>query len=232
MFTELVESRPKRERNKSGTIGSVLLHTSVAILLVVATAQGEYTRGRPPERVIPLRPPTVPAPQPPRRATDGPPNSVSTATPPPPAMPALPTIDPVGLPPIDPNATPVEPDEFRRAGTGTSTPGTSSTSGITGEAFASEYVERMAVSSSSNAPPRYPELLRASGLDGRVNLLFVVDTLGHVEPSSIETLASTNELFTRAARDALLRWHFSPAEVRSHKVRVRMQQPFVFTITR
>ncbi len=231
MFTDLMESRPQRDRSKGGAAASIVVHTCVTLLLVVAT-----TGGTPPPRVgeREVRLP-MPAPSPAsvveHHSTVTTNSNRTDASPPRPIL-VPPTINPVGIPPIDVTAKVVDPDEFRRAGTPTPGSANSPLSGSPGDTYSQEYVERMAVPSASNAPPRYPEMLRASALEGHVDLLFVVDTLGRVEPASIEPLNSTNDLFTSAAREALLRWHFSPAEVRSRKVRVRMQQPFVFTITR
>ena len=45
----------------------------------------------------------------------------------------------------------------------------------------------------------YPRELRAADIQGDVLLRFIVDTMGHVEPSSVEVLNSTHEAFERPA---------------------------------
>ena len=79
-------------------------------------------------------------------------------------------------------------------------------------------------------PPRYPDLLRQAGIDGRVLVEFVVDTSGHVEHGSIKILSSTNQLFEQPARDAIAQSTFRPGKISGHAVRVRVQQPINFQI--
>ncbi|MEP6692708.1 MAG: energy transducer TonB, partial [Gemmatimonadaceae bacterium] len=93
-------------------------------------------------------------------------------------------------------------------------------------------VDRMAETLATNARPRYPEMLRASGVEGRALLEFVIDTAGRVDRESIREIQATNALFAQAARDVLRDWRFHPAESGGHTVRVRMQQPFDFRLTR
>ena len=82
----------------------------------------------------------------------------------------------------------------------------------------------------SGPPPRYPDLLRQAGIDGRVLLEFVVDTSGHVERGSVKVLSSTNQLFEQPAREAISQWTFRPGKISNHPVRVRVQQPINFQI--
>ena len=51
----------------------------------------------------------------------------------------------------------------------------------------------------SSPPLRYPEMLRAAGLEGMVVVGFVVDTTGRADPESITVVASPNEGFDRSA---------------------------------
>jgi len=78
--------------------------------------------------------------------------------------------------------------------------------------------------------PRFPDLLRQAGIDGRVLLEFVVDTAGHVERGSIKVLSSTNQLFEQPAREAIAESTFRPGKISGHPVRVRVQQPINFQI--
>lgn len=91
-------------------------------------------------------------------------------------------------------------------------------------------VERAVFPRRGNPTPRYPERLRASGIDGRFFVTFVVDTAGRVEPPSIEFPETANELFVQAVRRTLLRSRYYPAEVAGRRVRQEVRQEFVFKL--
>ena len=61
--------------------------------------------------------------------------------------------------------------------------------------------------------PRYPELLRQAGIQGRVLLEAIVDTTGQVLRDSILVVSATQSEFVAAARQALLTTLFRPAFV-------------------
>jgi protein TonB len=82
----------------------------------------------------------------------------------------------------------------------------------------------------TSATPRYPESLRQAGLNGRVVIRFVVDTVGRIDMNSVQVLESTHDLFTRSVRDALGGFRFKPAEVRGRHVRAMAEMPFEFQI--
>jgi protein TonB len=75
-------------------------------------------------------------------------------------------------------------------------------------------------------------VLKAAGVEGEAAVSFVVDTTGRAEPSSIQILNATNDLFGAAVRTALPNMRFLPAEIGGKKVRQKVLQPFVFTIVR
>jgi|GEM_PF-2396387 len=81
-------------------------------------------------------------------------------------------------------------------------------------------------------PPRvrYPRGLRNAGLEGRVDLEFVIDTAGRVEPSGIRVLAATHRGFVRAAIRALRAARYRPARVGGTLVRVRVRQSIGFRL--
>ncbi|MFL5568339.1 MAG: energy transducer TonB, partial [Gemmatimonadaceae bacterium] len=83
-----------------------------------------------------------------------------------------------------------------------------------------------------SASPRYPETLRASGVEGRVVAVFVVDERGRAEVDSARFMSTDDRLFEDAARAALRRMKFAAAEIGGRKVRQLVQMPFVFTIDR
>jgi periplasmic protein TonB len=79
-----------------------------------------------------------------------------------------------------------------------------------------------------NMPPEYPDELRKKNVQGEVYVRFVVDTNGRVMPGSIRVLSSTDDLFTKSVRRALIPMRFSPAIHRGRKVRQVVVQPFNF----
>jgi protein TonB len=83
-----------------------------------------------------------------------------------------------------------------------------------------------------SATPRYPEPLRQAGVDGRVLIRFTVDTLGRIDPASVQVLAETHALFSRAVRDALSGFRFRPAESNGKKVPALAEMPFEFSLTK
>jgi len=78
-------------------------------------------------------------------------------------------------------------------------------------------------------PPAYPQLLRSAGIQGRVDVEFVVDTAGHVEPRSLRVLHSTNRLFDQPALDAAKTWVFRPGRIGGVPVLARVWLPVNFT---
>jgi periplasmic protein TonB len=81
------------------------------------------------------------------------------------------------------------------------------------------------------APPRYPDMMRATKASGEVLVQFVVDTNGRALPETFKVLKSTHELFTQSVRAALPDMRFTPATLRGVPVRQIMQHPFYFTVT-
>jgi protein TonB len=80
--------------------------------------------------------------------------------------------------------------------------------------------------------PRYPEILRQAGIEGRVLMEFVIDTLGRAERGSLRVINTQHDLFNGPARDAVLSCRFRPGRIQGRAVRVRVQQPVNFQIQR
>ena len=239
MFDRLLESRSRRERRIAATTASVAMHAAIVLVAVAATLKADP---RPPadpvpdDRVIWVDPPSP---------TDGSAaDARGGAHRAPPRNPEPREIDPGRidivldiLPPateprVDLGATigstfdrsgsliPAGPDG---AGSGALAPG-----GV----FTRASVERVASLRAGNPTPRYPERLRAAGREGRVDMRFVVDTLGRVEPGTPTVLASSDPLFTAAVRDVLPRLRFAPATMGGRTVRMMVEMPFVFRVER
>lgn len=62
---------------------------------------------------------------------------------------------------------------------------------------------------SSNAFPRYPEVMAAVGIGGEVVLAFRVNEAGVVESGSIAILRTSNQAFVQTSVDRVSRWRFA-----------------------
>jgi len=93
-------------------------------------------------------------------------------------------------------------------------------------------VEKPAKPAPGNKAPRYPDLLRSSGIEGEVLAQFVLDTTGFADMSSFKVLKSTHDLFTAAVRGSLPTFRFEPAEVGGRKVKQLVQMPFQFSLSK
>lgn len=78
----------------------------------------------------------------------------------------------------------------------------------------------------------YPVGLRRLGVTGRVEVEFVVDATGRVEPESIRWLAGAGSGFERGVREALRGARYAPARVHGVAVRQLVRQAFAFRIDR
>jgi protein TonB len=226
MFDTLLESRSRRERSAGGTIASVGAHTALITAAVLATASAHVQPRITPELIhtvyFPPRSATVPA-----RSSDGSPGKTITA----PLIPLIdtrrmginaPTID-ISAAPSTPIDLPAHPPGGLGAGQSVSSPG-----GV----FDANQVERQVALMAGSATPRYPEVLRSSGVEGQVLAQFVVDESGRAEVDSVRFLRSDNRLFEDAVRSVLPRLRFTAAEIGGRKVRQLVQMPFVFTLNK
>jgi TonB family protein len=80
--------------------------------------------------------------------------------------------------------------------------------------------------------PRYPPVLAQAGVAGRVELEYVVDTLGRAEPGSLHALTSTRPEFEAAARAAVLDSRYRPARLHGQVVRQLVRQVLSFRTER
>lgn len=226
MFDKLLSSRTKRE-------------VAPVRGLMVAAVHGVLIAGA-------IRATTVPPPAPP------PPRMDTTAfiTETPRAIPAVPSgpsspgsafvelrpLDltlapanmPTTLPPIDPGP-PFDPDRLRRVlsvgGPGPTRGDSTGFGGVLAQADVDQPAEAI-----HQPKPKYPPVLQQAGLEGRVLVEFIIDTLGHVEPASLRVLESSNAGFEAAAGETLRRSVFRPARVQGRPVRQRTIQAVGFRI--
>ena len=87
------------------------------------------------------------------------------------------------------------------------------------------------VESAARPSVAVPRLARPAGLEqrgGEAVLMFVVDTAGQVEPSTVTVVRSPDPRFSEAACRSLANIPFVPARLGGRPVRVWAQTPFKF----
>jgi protein TonB len=228
-FATLLESRVRRTRSAGGTVASVTAHSALIAATVFATAQARVQKPAPPPAIRvdyfaprPVAPPRTHTNE--RSAGGRVPNPIDIIFP----GTRIPSIDLTILPSItDHLAPPIVAAATKPAG-----PGRDGSGGEATGAFDETEVEKAVALIAGSAAPRYPEVLRASGVEGRVLAVFVVDERGRAEVDSVRFVGVDNPLFEDAVRAALPRMRFVAAEIAGRKVRQLVQMPFVFTIDR
>jgi protein TonB len=230
MLETLLESKSRRERSVRGTIASVVTHTTLVAAALYGTAQAHVRPIASAETVRTVYFPPARSPE----STVRP----MTATP----RHAWPTrrlifvdahVD-INLPRIDVSEVVSRPSDFGR-GPVTATElnnGGENGPGSTGAPFRADQVEKQVTVVPGSPAPRYPELLRSSGVEGQVMAEFVVDEQGKADEKSVRIVRSDNALFEDAVRVAIRRMRFVAAEVGGRKVKQLVQMPFVFTLAR
>ncbi len=238
MLNILLESRAPRAprtRRFASAVASAALHVALVVAAVALTMPGSV------DATVPDLPPAGPiwiAPP-----TPAPPAARPSAAPAAPSLPegltrsiAAPVFTPHELPPIDVGPA-IPPDEIRIGGG--STIGTGSPLGAGdpallggGGVLDERMVDRAPRIVGRALEPRYPAPLREAGVQGRVVVQFVVDTLGRAELGELHVVESAHPLFVDAVRAALARYRFTVGESGGRKVRTRVQIPFDFTLVK
>jgi protein TonB len=80
----------------------------------------------------------------------------------------------------------------------------------------------------SQPAPIYPAGLRKDGIEGRVEVEFVVDMEGNVHNPVV--LRASHPGFIESVLQAVARWKFEPGRIAGRIVRFRMSVPLVFAI--
>jgi TonB family protein len=96
--------------------------------------------------------------------------------------------------------------------------------------YTTDMVDEPVTPRPGNPKPRYPESLRAAGVEAEVSVLFVVDTTGRVDEPSIKFATHIQELFMDAIRVSLRRSRFFPARFSGSVVPQLVQQSFRFEL--
>jgi protein TonB len=215
MFTTLIESTPHRKPNGGAGLVSALFHSALIAGAIYATASGAASNvvaaaGTQAQKVLWVKPSaqpqSAPAPKPKPRPV------------------VAPTKVPTAAPRVDPTAQPTpEPD----AGSATNLAG-----GGTPGAFNAFEVDIEVVAVAGTIRPRYPDMLRTTGVEGQVIAQFVVNEQGRADRNTFRVLSSTHPLFSDAVSRALPQMQFKPAMIRGKPVSQLVQQLFVFKLDR
>jgi protein TonB len=228
MFDELVESRPQRQRSIAQGAASIAAHTVlIAISIQLTRAAAATIAKAPPETEMRLA--RAPGPKVPRPGTTAAAASALTAAPAVVAMPA-PISIPISIPAVALTRG-FDPTRIGQTGdaqgipTGVADQGTEDSRAVATLPEVDEAARYL-----DGPTPRYPPALRQAGIEGSVQLQYIVGVDGAVEPGSISVLRSTNMSFEAPAIDAIIAAHFRPARIKGHKVRQLVEQMVRFTI--
>jgi protein TonB len=230
MFAQLIASRAPRHRAPTGFAASIALHGIIVAGAVLLTSHAPTPRS--PHTQLVAR--YVAPPVRPRPVTPLPPRGTAPLA----AVPSVinvPLTVPDAIPPVDLLRAIISTDKpfvFRmglpsQAGTGgpvaADDPGT---------ALLDTQVEVQVAFDTRSPMPRYPQFLRDAGVEGSTLLRFVVDTLGRVEPGTVQVLESTHPAFAVAVQAVLPHMRFSPARVGERSVRQLVDFPLQFRLRR
>lgn len=231
MFERLPESNRKRPKNAKQNAVSLVVHAALIYGAIEATkgaAEQLDNRLKDTTMVFVEAPKATPPPPPPPQqmivAANPPPQGFQTIVPP--------TEIPTEIPPVDLNQR-FDPKDFTGKGVegGISTGvvgGTGAVPSVNGDVFLSQDIDDPPSPVAGYAPPRYPPAMESAGIPGRVEVQFVVDTLGHVEPNSFKVTRTTHQAFVEPARESILKMLYKPGKSRGKPVRVLVQTAVVF----
>jgi protein TonB len=76
--------------------------------------------------------------------------------------------------------------------------------------------------------PDYPTDLKREGIDGLVAVVTIIDEKGNVIDVSVKK--SSNPAFERPAKEAIMRWKFTPAKKDGKAVKMRVTIPVKFSV--
>jgi protein TonB len=234
MFSNLLESKPKKQRTLGGAVISTVLHAVLITAAVFGTMQAREQLEKPKEEKVEFVEMKKDEPPPPEPEKAPPPPDVVAAPPPPKGFQVLtaPVEIPDVIPDVDLTKAVTNEEDFSGKGVagGIAKGVAGGTGPVTDQPYFEFQVEKPAIPAPGNSPPRYPETLQKASISGEVLAQFVVDTLGRADMSTFKVLKSDNKLFEIAVRNVLPSHRFLPAETGGRKVRMWVQQPFVFAI--
>lgn len=74
----------------------------------------------------------------------------------------------------------------------------------------------------------YPVELRSRGVGGMVELQFIVDSKGKVDPTSVEIVDATQTALAEAAKKVVTRLDFFPGKLNGASVRTKVLLPIIY----
>lgn len=233
MFNQLIESKPKKQKWAGATVLTTVLYAGLIVLAVYATADAGIKKDKTSNQSIKFveikKEPPKPEPDKPP-----PPKEVVIKPPPPKGFQVLraPVKIDVKIPEIDLSKSVTNEADFSGRGVkgGVASGVVGGTAIVTNQTYFEFQVEKPAQAASGNPSPRYPEILKSSGVEGKVMAQFVVLETGRADMDTFKVLSSDNELFSNSVRAVLPQMRFLPAEIGGHKVRQLVQLPFEFKI--
>ncbi len=254
MLEVLVASRPVAQTRPASLAAASALHVIAVVLCVIGTRTTVKVESRAVDDTtlifLPrLGPPALTHPEPAHAGRGGGGGDgaglILSANPPPRGFQVIELTGtvPTEIPPFDPNERILDPRDFTGRGVeggvgwgvagGTGSPDQPIPTAGLGEAlYAAELADARFVPAELVVVPHFvhPRVLLSAGIEGRVTLQFIVDTLGLVEPASVEVLATTHEAFANAAREGIGEARFAPARYGGHPVRQLSRLPVRFVI--
>lgn len=229
MFAQLIASRAPQRRSPAGFAASIALHGIIVTGAVLLTSQAPMPRTPHAQVVMTYVAPVVR----PRPATPLPPGAAPIATVP--SSINVPVTIPDAIPPINPLRAAINVDEpfvFRIGATSRAGTFAPSATHDPGTALLDSQVEVQVALDARSPMPRYPQLLRDAGVEGETLLRFVVDTLGRVEPGTVQVVQATHPAFALAVQAVLPQMRFAPARIGEKRVRQLVEFPLQFRLRR
>ncbi|HEU5169704.1 MAG TPA: energy transducer TonB [Gemmatimonadales bacterium] len=247
MFELLVASGWRAGRPLGESLLSLGLHAVVIFGAVEASrnvARAASDRPADTTMLFLLRPDPDPPPPKPPEVSAPPPAAVIVATPPPKGFQTVvaPEDMPTAIPPVDLSQPALDPRNFTGkgveggiadgviGGTGPVDAPVTVTAAVSAVFTAAELDEPAQVI--HQPEPRFPPVLQAAGVEGAVQLEFVIGTTGKVENRSVTVILGTDSAFAEPAREAILGSTFRPARMQGRAVRQLARQTVRFTLVR
>ncbi len=222
MFDHLIESKRKKDTKRVFGLGaaSMLVHTVVIALAVYATlnAGQSDTKVRVDTALVFMDQPKQEKPPEQPVQLDVPLKGFQTVV--------APEVIPTNIPPVNLQEH-FDPKDYSGSGV---EGGLASGLVPTGNEVFMEAIVEEKPAVLSGPPPSYPELLKQAGIQGRVLVQAIVDTLGRAEAGSIKVLQSPNPGFDQSAKNYVQKALFRPARVHGRAVRVLIQIPIEFRL--